>query len=243
MMQPAYTVWKMLGETPLAALERLRTQEGIPADVPMTYAGRLDPAAEGLLIILTGEECKKKDEYSGRDKTYLAEILIGVRTDSFDMLGMPALGPVAGVQPSRAEIDAFLASWLGTRLQQYPPYSSKTVDGKQLHEYARTGEAVELPAHDVTLHAYEDLALEEVSRDDVLMRAGEVVAAVSGEFRTAEIAAAWAELDLPEKLPLLSVTLRTGSGFYVRQLAEDLGRALGTGACLYSLVRTEIGVR
>jgi tRNA U55 pseudouridine synthase TruB len=45
---------------------------------------------------------------------------------------------------------------------------------------------------------------------------------------------------LPENLSVLKLTIEVGSGFYVRQLAEDLGRELGTGACLYSLVRTEI---
>ena len=63
-MKEKYFVHKRWGETPLEALERLRAEEGIAADVPMTYAGRLDPAAEGLLIILTGEECKNKDAYS-----------------------------------------------------------------------------------------------------------------------------------------------------------------------------------
>lgn len=241
-MEKRHTVWKSLGETPLEALERLRAEEGIAADVPMTYAGRLDPAAEGVLVILAGDECKNKDEYSGLDKTYLAEIVLGVSTDSFDLLGVPALGG-ASAEPkaSGAAVTAFFESQLGTRMQKYPPYSSKTVDGTQLHTHTRLGNAVDLPEHEVTLRAYEDLTLEDVSREDLLTRVGEVVSTVTGDFRLAEIAHGWSSLDLPEKLPLVSVTLKTGSGFYVRQLAEDLGRALGTGACLYSLVRTEIG--
>ncbi len=59
---------KAAGETPLATLERTRIERGIAPNFPMTYAGRLDPLAEGVLILLVGDECKKKDQYLGLDK-------------------------------------------------------------------------------------------------------------------------------------------------------------------------------
>ena len=90
-MKNRYVIWKKWGETPLEALERLRVHLGIAKDIPMTYAGRLDPAVEGLLVILVGDECKKKDNYTKLRKTYSAEILIGVATDSYDLLGIPSL--------------------------------------------------------------------------------------------------------------------------------------------------------
>ena len=65
---------KKEGETPLEALEVFRKrktkQKKEYKDVKMTYAGRLDPMAEGLLIILTGEECKNKEKYLVLDKEY-----------------------------------------------------------------------------------------------------------------------------------------------------------------------------
>ncbi len=238
-MDKTYTIYKHLGATPLEALERLRAQENIPADMPMTYAGRLDPAAEGKLIILVGDECKKKDEYTGLDKTYLAEILIGVSTDSYDLLGLPT--DVSAKEISLKEIETYLESQLGMHVQTYPPYSSKTVDGKQLHAYTNEGAEVDLPTHEVTLHSYDDVSVEEISREDILVRVGDVASRVSGDFRQEKIVTAWAHLDMPEKLQLVLVELKVSSGFYVRQFAEDLGKALGTQACLYSLVRTEIG--
>lgn len=71
-------IYKHIGETPLEALERFRREQGIAADVPMTYAGRLDPMAEGLLLILLGEECKNKEKYLGLDKEYEVEVLFGI---------------------------------------------------------------------------------------------------------------------------------------------------------------------
>ncbi len=238
-----YVIWKNLGETPLEALERLALEESIPKEIPLTYAGRLDPAAEGLLIVLAGEECKKKEEYTKLSKTYMAEILVGVSTGSHDLLGIPSVIPDLIRNPRKIQMDPgsesgmtmrkiqeYLDAHIGKFEQKYPHYSSKNID---------TGKVS--PPHEVELISYEDLSLEEVERDDLLVRVGEIVASVTGDFRQAEIAQAWAELETPEKLQLVEVTLTVGSGFYVRQLAEDIGRELGTGACLYSLVRTEIG--
>ena len=53
----------------------------------MTYAGRLDPMASGVLLVLAGEETKNKDKYLGLDKEYDFEILFGFATDTYDILG------------------------------------------------------------------------------------------------------------------------------------------------------------
>jgi tRNA pseudouridine55 synthase len=239
MLKEKYVIWKNLGETPLEALTRLATELDIPKEIPLTYAGRLDPAAEGLLIILTGNECKKKEEYTSLPKTYMAEILIDISTDSFDLLGIPNFdGEAKSILKSAKE---YLDEHIGMQMQKYPPYSSKTVDGKQLHAHAREGANIEIPEHEVNLISYDDLSVEEVLSEDVLVRVGEITSAVTGDFRQGEIVEAWANIKLPEKLALLEVTLNVGSGFYIRQLAEDLGRHLGTGACLYSLIRTQVG--
>jgi len=42
-------------------------------------------------------------------------------------------------------------------------------------------------------------------------------------------------------LPDVHIRVRCGKGFYVRTLAEDLGRALGPGGALAALVRTRVG--
>jgi tRNA pseudouridine55 synthase len=46
---------------------------------------------------------------------------------------------------------------------------------------------------------------------------------------------------LAVELPLVRVRLRTSAGFYVRSLAQELGRSLGCGACLETLRRTASG--
>ena len=53
---------KKEGETPLEALENFRFKNKEYKDVKMTYAGRLDPMASGILLILAGDEIKNKEK-------------------------------------------------------------------------------------------------------------------------------------------------------------------------------------
>lgn len=87
-----FVVNKMVGETPLETINRFRDEnkkENPELDfLPITYAGRLDPMAEGLLILLVGDEVKNKEKYLDLPKTYEFEVLWGMGTDSLDLLGL-----------------------------------------------------------------------------------------------------------------------------------------------------------
>ena len=54
----------------------------------VTYAGRLDPLAYGLVIILTDEDVHKRDEFTGKNKIYQFNVIHGIQTDTFDIMGM-----------------------------------------------------------------------------------------------------------------------------------------------------------
>ena len=100
---------KELGETPLECIERARIELGLDANMPMTYAGRLDPLASGKLLILMGEECKEKEKYLGYDKEYEIEVLFGIKTDTGD-----ALGQITEVRPcvdTMSDLVAKVGAW------------------------------------------------------------------------------------------------------------------------------------
>ena len=86
-------VYKNIGETPLECLNRLRGQYPEYKDVPLSYAGRLDPMAEGVLLVLVGEENKKREKYLSLDKEYTTDILFGFATDTYDVLGLSKVSP------------------------------------------------------------------------------------------------------------------------------------------------------
>jgi len=87
LMKNVIVLNKKEGETPLFALEKFRRKNPKYLNTPMTYAGRLDPMASGVLVILAGEEIKNKDKYLGLDKEYEFSILFGFSTDTYDILG------------------------------------------------------------------------------------------------------------------------------------------------------------
>lgn len=75
-------IYKRIGETPLEAMEKARFNHPEWEKLPMTYAGRLDPVAEGLLLVLAGEDCKEKDKYLDLTKEYELSVLFGFETDT-----------------------------------------------------------------------------------------------------------------------------------------------------------------
>ncbi|MDO8575301.1 MAG: hypothetical protein Q7R78_01200 [bacterium] len=82
---------KRVGETPLECLNRFKLDNPLYKDLPLTYAGRLDPLAEGVLVILAGEKRLEKEKYNYCDKEYTADILFGINTDTHDYLGLADL--------------------------------------------------------------------------------------------------------------------------------------------------------
>lgn len=81
-------LWKEEGETPLGCIERARREGRIAEDEKATYAGRLDPMAEGVLLVLVGDGVYEKDEYLKLSKEYEVDVLIGVSSDTGDILGI-----------------------------------------------------------------------------------------------------------------------------------------------------------
>jgi tRNA U55 pseudouridine synthase TruB len=96
---------KKRGETPLQVLEAWKKdyikEHPDFVNVPMSYAGRLDPMAEGKLLVLIGDECKKQDTYTKLDKEYVVELVLDVKTDTGDVLGFPTLGAIREISTQK----------------------------------------------------------------------------------------------------------------------------------------------
>jgi len=231
---------KEIGETPLQALERYRADKRVAADIPMTYAGRLDPMAEGELLILVGDECKEKERYLGLDKEYEVEILFGVSTDSYDALGMSI--PDTGLL-YKSIVNVDWSRYVGKSEQPYPPYSSKTVDGVQLHSLARKGELPEeMPTKKVEIYSIDFLTKVTIKADELKARVFKGIDLVKGDFRQELIKTRWGDvLTEPDReFHILKIRVKCSSGTYMRSLAHTIGKDLGTGAFALSINRTKI---
>jgi tRNA pseudouridine55 synthase len=234
-------IYKQIGETPLEALERFRAAQiaaGLAefADVPMTYAGRLDPMAEGELLILIGDECKNKERWLGLDKEYEVEIVFGIETDTYDALGLALLDQKNVPKP------LVLETHVGRFIQEYPPYSSRTVHGRQLHELARTGGLpVEMPTKEVEIYSIELLKQEMITPVDLKTRIFSMIDKVTGDFRQAEIKACWDKVMITgQPFPTRTIRVKCSSGTYMRSLAHRIGKGAHTSAFALSIKRTKL---
>ncbi len=220
-------------------IDRLRKEGVLTADEPATYAGRLDPMAKGLLIILSGEDRFKKEAWNGLPKTYKAVCLFGVSTDSGDLLGIPE--HIDAVLPLPASVEEKMKSSVGTFTQSYHSFSSKPVDGKPLFAYALEGEEPShIPEHEVTIFSCVFGKIENKQLHEILPEILKRISTAPEGFRNELIGSAWKKIS-DQEIILAELTLSVSSGFYVRVFVEDIAKQLGSSACLFSLVRTSIG--
>ncbi len=146
-----FVAYKNEGETPLECLNRLKDEGFLPLNDKFTYAGRLDPMAEGLMIYLRGNAIKSKHEFLGLSKEYEVEILLGVSTDTGDILGLVSGAVLDDVVFDLKNIQGICESFVGEMEVPYPWFSSKTLEGKPLYEWAREFADEEWP-EDFTLN-------------------------------------------------------------------------------------------
>ena len=252
-----YGLYKPAGLTPLQTLDVLREVAGISAEIPLTYAGRLDPMAEGLLLVLAGEAVHEKDVYLHLDKRYTVTALLGVETDSLDLLGIPIttsyklqnLYPCSWAGMTKGgigeeQVKKLLSSYIGEITLPLPLYSSPLVSGKPLFVHAKnaTLKKVDVPFRTTNIYDCRLETLHSISALELLSYIQNTIPIVQGEFRQAEILQAWKDL-LEDNLKLATITfsVQCSSGTYIRSLVEKLGQDLNTNACVYKLVRTKIG--
>lgn len=232
---------KHAGETLSVFLERVRGEYGIPAGVKMTYAGRLDPMASGEMLVLVGEACKEKDLYLGRSKEYKVEILLGVQTDTADMLGW--VQETSFVEIAKADIERVVDSIKNITTLPYPAYSSKTVDGVPLWVSAREGKDIETIEKDVVLSDVVLLDIQKRKLTEVIDAKLVIIQNVQGDFRQEEIIATWEKIKKEyenTEVQIVEIQLTATSGAYMRSLAEKVGEILGVPTLAYSIERTKI---
>lgn len=239
------TTHKPAGWTPLEAMEALRGRTPELAGERMVYAGRLDPMAEGLLLVLTGDDRYQLAEHLCHDKDYEATFLFGVGSDTFDALGRlhGAAGP-GGVPPGVSACAMAVAGVAGTHDLPLPAWSAYKVGGRPLHAWAREGrlDEITLPVRAMVVTTVRDVTATPVHASALLDEVCQRIARVRGLFRQEEALADWVRLAAADPpLVAVSATLTVTSGTFVRALANALGVTVGCGGLLVALRRTRVG--
>jgi len=113
------------------------------------HTGTLDPMASGVLVICIGEATKLVELLTDTYKEYIAEITLGVLTDTLDTEGN--IIKEENVDISREQVIDILNNFKGKYMQEVPIYSAIKVNGKKLYEYAREGINIDLPKREVEI--------------------------------------------------------------------------------------------
>ena len=118
------------------------------------HTGTLDPLATGVLVVGFNDATKIFELLFSDDKEYIAEVVMGVETDTLDVEG-DVLKENYNFFVDEEKIKKALTSFKGKYIQEVPLYSAVKVNGKKLYEYARNNEEVELPKREVHIKEIE----------------------------------------------------------------------------------------
>jgi len=261
-------IYKPVGISPLDAIKALKEKYPELKGEKMTYAGRLDPMAEGVLLILAGKTVYEKEKYLKLDKEYEGEILFGFETDTSDVLGLPEKTATSRSRlVARRDLDVALKKFEGEISLPLPPYSSYKIKGKPLFQWAREGKLseIEIPIRQTKINSIKLLSLDKISGQNLMKEIEQKINLVKGDFRQEEILNRWQKM-LPKSCATKStsifvtpwltkigrsslkmvtfwiakVKISCSSGTYIRSIAHKLGRELKTGATLFSYERSEL---
>ena len=250
------TVYKEAGYTSSDAVARLR---GILRMRKIGHTGTLDPDAEGVLPMCLGNATRICELIADREKEYLAVMRLGVVTDTQDMSGeilsqIPEEQIPAILLQTNADVTAIAKG-------------NPELNTDEIAEAIAKGNPV-LNA-DEAKEGDPEATAKEKTEDSINRRIREAAAAFTGEIdqippmysaikvngkrlydmarkgitveRKARRITIYS-LDIEKiELPLVTMRVRCSKGTYIRTLCEDLGKALGTGAAMQSLLRTRVG--
>ena len=150
--------------------------------IKVGHAGTLDPLATGLLVICTGKMTKQIDTFQGQIKEYTGTLVLGSSTPSYDLeTEIDHSFPTDHI--TEESIYNTTSQFIGD-IQQFPPiFSALKKDGKRLYEFARAGEAVDIPSRTVSISLFEIIKIEGLNVDfRVVCSKGTYIRSLANDF-------------------------------------------------------------
>jgi len=239
-------VYKKLGLTPLQTIELVRKKYPELSEKTIGYAGRLDPMAEGILLLMIGVGNKKGDVYKNLEKTYSVDFFFGAGTDSYDILGLLSSHSKNIPVDLDIKMKSLLEQFRGEILQKPPPYSSIRIRGKKLFRWAQENklDEIDIPSRNITIY---DIALQNIttiSTEDLHKKIRAQIKLVTGNFRQEKILEGWSEYfknSGKKNCKIYTIEISCSSGTYMRSIVNDLGEKTNCPATCLRITRTRVG--
>ncbi len=213
------------------------------------HAGTLDPLATGVLLVCIGKATKLAETLQKEGKEYLAGVSFGATTPSYDLeKAIDQEYPVEGV--TEESVREVLPRFLGEQEQIAPLFSAKSVDGVRAYELARKQYREAHKEKTDVMTDFDHTVAETLNKQIINISGMELISFFpngkeSGPELSDEGLRPNPRINVVDTsalhLPLAMIRIKCSKGTYIRALARDLGEALGSGAHLNSLKRTESG--
>lgn len=229
---------KKIGETMTELLNRFKQEYNLE-QTKICFAGRLDPIAFGSIYILTENDVHLKNLYCSYDKIYEFSIIHGIKTDTFDILGL-----INSECQSNQEI--FNKNYPYEYIQEYPNYSSKQIEinmnGKlkkvplwyaTLNNY----QIDILPTKNVIIYNYDNIDSYNISKNELLELVKIRINSISkNTFRQTEILNKWNTIE--DKIYIISkYRVSISSGGYIRYIANSCN------SCAFDIERIDFIIK
>ena len=146
------------------------------------HAGTLDPLATGLLIICTGKNTKKINDYQNLTKTYSGDFTIGKTTPSHDMeTDINSSSSFENIK--KTDVINSSKSFTGKQMQRPPKFSAVKVRGKRAYELARKKEDIFLDEKEIEIKSFsiKNIALPIISFE-IICSKGTYIRSIARDF-------------------------------------------------------------
>lgn len=237
-------IYKPIGKTPLDMIHFIKEKYKHFSNTKMSYAGRLDPMAHGLLIILTEEDCYNQHLYHNLDKTYEFELLLGVSTDTYDILGLVTDKINFNLSLNLQNLIKVVDTFKGRQKQYYPPFSSQRINGKPLWYYAKNNllDTIILPSKLINIYNLVFIDIKETTKNEILDHVNYSINKLESlnNFRQDQILKLWKKIHEVTYYKLYFKT-NVSCGTYIRTLCNDISCKIDIPGIAFNIYRTRVG--
>ena len=249
-----YIVYKPIGFTPNQIIDFLKKKL---KKNKLSFCGRLDPMACGLMMVLSDETIKFQDNYLTFDKIYKFDLILGLSTDTYDILGLsskPTISDITNIENIIVNFNELKEKIIGDFDQEYPPYSSIHVRHEKygrraLWWYAKNNKLneINIPSKNVKIKSFNNSDIDLINFKDfynIIKNRLSLLKDTSNNFRQEEIMKNWlylSELYPNFKIIKINCEVNVSSGCYVRSIANSIGNLLKIGGLALDINRIRLG--
>lgn len=150
--------------TSFLAINKLRR---LLSEKKIGHTGTLDPMATGMLLVALGGATRFIELIPNHDKSYFAQVKLGLMTDTLDMTGNVLKEEKSDI--TKKQLEEVVRNFTG-KIKQVPPmYSAIKKDGVRLYDLARKGIEVEREEREVEIKKIEIVDFDESNQEFSIM--------------------------------------------------------------------------